>query len=502
MRIARRTFLASTMASAAAPAVVRFASADAPQFRFKLHHSFSSVSSAHDGFLVPWARQVEAQSGGRIRIDVFPAMQLGGAPAQLYDQARDGVADIVWASPCETPGRFPKIELFELPFVPSRRALVSSKAIEDYARANALDEFREVHPICFSCSDRGVVHSSKPIYTVRDVRGLRLHVQTRFAADAMRVLDARPVPMPSAQLPLAITQHVVDGCVDPWAIAPALKLADLLKAHTEFAESSLSTTTYVLAMNGAAYNRLPRDLKSIVDANSGQLAAGMAGAMWDLKAVAVVEMVGRAGDTVVSLLPEAVAHWRTATEPVIGAWLKQMKAQKVDSGKLLDSARAAIAKYVDEPDPQPPQPQRQPAEDKVGVNPSVKVEDTSPAPSGPAAPAAPVAPTAPGASPVPAPTPTVSVAAPAPGGSPPAAPEPSAQWWQFWKSAPATSPPPTSAAPVVSAAPPAPAPPPAPAAPSVSAPPPAPAAPPPAPAIVKPLPAPPASPPRTLNIPI
>src|SRR5260370_23163672 len=163
MRVARRTFLASTMVSVAAPAVMRIAFADARQFSLKLHHAFSAVSSAHDKFLAPWARQVEAQSGGRIRIDLFPSMQLGGAPADLFDQARDGVVDLAWAQPCNTPGRFPKIGAFGLPFLPSRRALVSSKAGEDYSRANLADEFLQVRPIYFSCSDRGELHPNPPL---------------------------------------------------------------------------------------------------------------------------------------------------------------------------------------------------------------------------------------------------------------------------------------------------------------------------------------------------
>ena len=166
------------------------------------------------------------------------------------------MASPIWSGRCQaTPGRFPKIELFELPFVPSRRALVSSKAIEDFSAANLQDEFREVHPICFSCADRGVVHANRPVRTVADIKGFRLHVQTRFAGEAVRALGARAVRMPSAQLPMAITKHVVDGCVDPWDMAPALKLGKLLKAHTDFAESSLSTKTFVLAMNKTAYAR-------------------------------------------------------------------------------------------------------------------------------------------------------------------------------------------------------------------------------------------------------
>jgi TRAP-type C4-dicarboxylate transport system substrate-binding protein len=469
MRVARRTFLASTLASLAAPAILRHARADAPQFTFKLHHSFSAVSSAHDKFLAPWSRQVEAQSGGRIRIDLFPSMQLGGAPADLFDQARDGVADIVWALPCNTPGRFPKIEAFELPFVPSRRALVSSKALDDYARQNLAEEFREVHAISFACSDRAVLHTNRPVYTIEDVRGQRLHVPTRFAGEALRALEAVAVPMPSAQLPLAIAQHVVDGCVDPWDLVPTLRLNDLLKTHTEFADASLSSTTFVLAMNKAAYDKLPRELKSVIDSNSGLAAAGMAGAMWDVQAAAVVDMVSERGDPVTTLLPEAVAHWRKATAPVIDAWLKDFKERKIDGAKLLAGARAALAKYADEPEPaqaaKPVEPAQPPAEAKAEVA-APKAEAPSPAPQKPAPALKPTASVSP---PTPAPT------APPPAAAAPPAPSPA----PAVKPAPATA----SAAPV---------PPPAPV-----APPPAAAAPP----AVKPVPVRP-PPPATLDIPI
>jgi TRAP-type C4-dicarboxylate transport system substrate-binding protein len=419
MRVARRTFLASTMASMAAPAVMRVAFAEAPQFSLKLHHAFSAVSSAHDKFLAPWARQVEAQSGGRIRIDLFPSMQLGGAPADLFDQARDGVVDLAWAQPSNTPGRFPKIEAFELPFLPSRRALVSSKAVEDYARANLADEFREVHPICFSCSDRGVLHANRPVRTIEEMRDLRLHVQTRFAVQAVHWLGAIAVPMPSAQLPLAIAQHVIDGGIDPWDMVPTFKLNDLLKTHTEFSDSSLSTTTFVLAMNKGAYDKLPRELKTVIDNNSGQPVATIAGAMWDVQAAAVVDLVSGRGDPITTLLPEAVARWRKATEPVIEAWLKDMKEHKNDGGKLLANARALLAKYVNEPEPQPSQPARepQPAEAKAEPTTPPKVEATSstptPSTSTPSPPKPAVKPTVsattPAAQPTPAPSPAPAV---------------------------------------------------------------------------------------------
>ena len=474
MRIARRTFLTSSIGTAAAPAILRLARADTPPITLKLHHSFSAVSGVHDKFLLPWARKIETDSGGRMHVDIFPSMQLGGAPAALLDQVRDGSADIVFAAPTLTPGRFAKIETFELPFLPSRRALVSSKALTDFAAANLQDEFRDFYTICFSCSDSAAIHATRPVRTTEDMKDFKLHVQTRLAAEAMRALGARPVMMPSAQLPVAIAEHVVDGCLDPWHLVPPLRLNDLLRFHTEFSDRSPSARTYVLAMNRASYDRLPRELKSVIDSNSGQVAAAMAGAMWDQQAAAVANMVVERGDLIVTLLPEAVARWRKATEPVIDAWRKEIKEQKIDGAKLIAAANALLAKYANEPEPpsvqaspptqqqavaQPPQPQApanaapkpasniasppatagpsagQPVRSAVRPAPAAlqpaqaaPVSSAPPSPAAPPAappPAAANAPTTPAASvakPLAAPAPTVSAPAAAPSLSPPALP--------------------------------------------------------------------------------
>ena len=368
MRWTRRTFVTSTLASLATPAVLRLARADAPQLTLKLHHSFSAVSAVHEKFLAPWARKVEADSGGRLRIDLFPSMQLGGAPAHLFDQARGGVADIVWAVPGATPGLFPKTEAFELPFVASHRALVNSKAIEDFAADNLQDEFREFHPLCFSCRDHGVLHTARTIKSIGDIKGLRLHVPNRLAGESARALGARGISVPTPQVSMAISARAIDGCLDPWDVVPGLRLNDSLKNHTDFAEQALSTATFVLAMSLQAYDRLPRDLKTAVDNNSGQAAAGMAGTMWDLEAKAVAGAARDRGEPVVVMGGEEAAPWRKATEPVIAAWQKQMKERKLDGDKLLADVHSLLAKYAEEPEPEPPQmarPVEQPVEQQA-----------------------------------------------------------------------------------------------------------------------------------------
>ena len=115
--VTRRTLLAGAGAALAAPAIVTSARAQTPAVTLKLHHFLPPVSNGHAKMLAPWAKKVEADSQGKIKIDIFPSMQLGGTPPQLYDQARDGVVDIVWTLPGSTPGRFPTTEVMELPFI-------------------------------------------------------------------------------------------------------------------------------------------------------------------------------------------------------------------------------------------------------------------------------------------------------------------------------------------------------------------------------------------------
>jgi hypothetical protein len=307
--------------------------------------------------------------------------------------------------------------------------------------------------------------------------------------------------MPSEELPTALTERVIDGCVDPWHLVPPFRLNDLLKAHTEFSDLSLSSRTYVLAMNKPAYERLPGDLRTVFDKNSNEIAANMAGTMWDLQAYAVAENVAESGDVIVTLLPEAVAHWRKATEPVVTAWLKDMKEAKFDGGKMIASAHALVAKYAILPEPQPPQappPQQEAVTEpqqprSAGVTTTIPNAAAAPAPSPAVKPAPPAAPHM--ATQTPAPPASIAKPAPAAPAAPPAA-------------KPIHAPPARVATPTPPAHIATPAPPPAPTAPI------APPAPPPSPAvsaapIVKPVsppaPAPtlaPVPPPKTLNIPL
>jgi TRAP-type C4-dicarboxylate transport system substrate-binding protein len=346
MAVSRRKFLAAAAATVAAPAVQRIDAATAADVTLKLHHFLPAVSNPHTRFLTPWAKRIEGQSGGRIKIDVFPSMQLGGAPPQLFDQAKDGVADIVWTLPGNTPGRFPSTEVFELPFVPSRKSLTNSKACMEYAETHLKDETKDVKLLCFWAHDHGLIHANKRVRTMEDLKGLKLRFPTRLAGEALKALGAAAIGMPIPQVPESLAQKVIDGCVVPWEVVPAIKVHELLKYHTEIPGSpTLYTATFFLAMNKAKYDSLPADLKEVIDFNSGMAAAEMAGTVWDEMGIPVLEMVKKRGNIVTTISEDEKKRWQQTTMPIVDAWIRQMKDRHLDGGKLLDAAKAALAKY-------------------------------------------------------------------------------------------------------------------------------------------------------------
>jgi len=357
--LSRRQIVKLAGAAVAGPAFARLARAQAPQAALKLHHFFSPLSSIHAKFLVPWAKKVAADSGGRIRIDVFAAMQLGGTPSDLYDQARDGVADIVFTLPGMTPGRFPAIEAFELPFVAGRSALVNSGAAQEFAAAHSREEFRAVQPLCVCAQDRALIHASRPIARLEDLKDLKLRAPTRLAGEALAALGASPVSIPLPQVPAAFVNKLLDGCLLPWDAAAAIKLQEIVKFHSEVPSSpTLATSTFVLAMNRPAYAALAPDLKKVIDDNSGAPAAAMAGRVFDEQSQAAESLVRKRGNTIGAIPAEEAARWRKATNKVIDAWVAALKLRSLDGAKLLETARALVAKYEAQaaaaPPPGPP----------------------------------------------------------------------------------------------------------------------------------------------------
>lgn len=323
------------------------APARAQEVTLRVQHFLSTSSTTHADFIVPWAERLEAQSGGRIAVEIYPAMQLGGAPPALYDQVRDGVVDVVWTLPGYTPGRFPLTEVFELPFM-AASAEATSQAAQAFYERHLRAEYGDVHVLMLHVHAPGTFHMrGEPVRRLEDLEGKRVRAPTRVTNDALAALGAVPTGMPVPQVPEALSRGVIDGAVIPWEVARPLRVPELVDSHTEIpGERGFYTAVFLFAMNKAVYEGLPDDLKAVIDANSGIALAREIGAVWDAAEAPGRAMAEAEGNAIVRLTEAETARWKAATEPVIADWIAARTAEGVDAAALVEEARALIADYA------------------------------------------------------------------------------------------------------------------------------------------------------------
>ncbi len=320
--------------------------ATAQEVTLRLHQFLPPPATVPKHILKPWAARVEEATGGRLKIEHFDSMQLGGKPPGLMDQAIDGVADIVMTVVGYTPGRFPKTEVFELPFMMTD-PVATAKAFQEMVETDLQDgEFSDVKVLGAWVHGPGVIHTANGVATLEDMKGLKMRGPTRVIGDLLKELGATPVGMPLPAIPEALSKGVVSGTVIPWEVTPAIKLSELVTHHTEFTgDEALYTSTIVLVMNKAKYESLPDDIKAAIDAESGlKLAEFAAQVMFDQDKPGR-EIAEDAGNTIVQLSPEEVARFKAAAQPVIARWVAEMDAKGIDGQALIDQAKALIKKH-------------------------------------------------------------------------------------------------------------------------------------------------------------
>src|SRR5690606_3995580 len=194
--------------------------------------------------------------------------------------------------------------------------------------------------------DHGLIHAKRQVKTMEDLKGLKLRFPTRLAGEALEALGASPIGMPVPQVPESLAQGVIDGAVIPWEVVPSIKVHELVQYHTEIPGSpTFYTATFMLAMNRARYEGLPDDLRKVVDEESGMALATEAGKMFDDVGAQISDMVRKRGNTIAAISETEKARWMEATKPVIDSWIKEVASRNVDGAKLLEAAKASLAKY-------------------------------------------------------------------------------------------------------------------------------------------------------------
>ena len=342
--IGRRQFLAATAAAVAMPAYLRQAWAQNPEVELKLHHFLGPKAPAHTKMLEPWAKAIQDDSSGRVKIEIYPAMSLGGAPPQLFRQVADGVVDIVWTVNGYTPGLFPRSEAFELPTVFTNDIVSANLAMRDLFESQLAPEYADVHVLFLHVHAGQAIHmASKLVRTPDDTKGLKLRVPGPTGNAVVEAMGATPVTMPVPDLPQALSTNAVDGALIPWEIIPPLQLFESTKYQIEGPDNNrFGTTTFQVSMNKARWEALPDDLKEVFTKHSGEDWLREVANIWRGSDDFGIKMAVDKGNEHVVLTEDEMKAFNTVLAPVVDRWVEEQKGN-FDAAALVEAARGALA---------------------------------------------------------------------------------------------------------------------------------------------------------------
>jgi TRAP-type C4-dicarboxylate transport system substrate-binding protein len=319
----------------------------AEEYSFKLHHFLSAASPTHTDTIEPWARRVEELSGGKVAIEIYPAMSLGGRPPELYQQVQDGVVDLIWVVNGYTPGLFPRSEVFELPNVYVNEPGATNLAMREMFPKDLAPEYRDVEVMFLHVhAGNGLQMADAAVHRPEDLAGKRLRTPSRTGAWVIEALGANPVSMPVPDLPQALSRKVVDGALIPWEIAGPLRLVEQTDYQIEGAEKMrFGTTVFQMSMNKDRWNALPPEIKQAFRDASDEAWLSELGRIWRRNDDRINEEFVAAGKTHILLSDDETAIFRSALDPVVERWVADSAGHGFDGALLVERARAAIAAH-------------------------------------------------------------------------------------------------------------------------------------------------------------
>lgn len=332
--------------------VAGFSSAQASTEKvvLKVSHFLPAHTVTQVNFIEPWCEKLNKESKGQIECQIYPAMQLGGSPAQLLTQARDGIADIVWTLPGYTPGRFPVSEIFESPFFVADNES-GSRALWDFVQKHAQEEFAGLKPIAVWLNGPNLFHlRNKEVGTADDLKGLKVRAASRLSNKFLAGIGTSATGMPLPQSVEALSKGVIDGLLAPWEVIPAMKINEIANFHVEVKDEQgrgMATSTLIYVMNKKKYDSLSPELKKVIDDNSGPESSA-----WMGRNISDADVVGRQktverGNKIVQMPPAEVAKLKSATENIVQEWIADMNSKGKDGQAIYNDATALVQKHTD-----------------------------------------------------------------------------------------------------------------------------------------------------------
>jgi TRAP-type C4-dicarboxylate transport system substrate-binding protein len=333
MHATRRTFLTGALATTAAAGVPRAVMAQGAQ-ELKLASFVPPTHVIWAEVLMPWAKEVESRSGGKLTVRGFPSMQLGGRAPDLYRQMAQGIADIVFTLPGYTSGDFPMMALTELPGTAENADDGTRKLWRHFDKFLAREFTAAKVLMLWNSDNAGIMSRERPVRKLEDMKGLKVRAPSAAQSAQISAMGATPISMPVTQIYNSLERGVIDASMIPASAGLDFKLIEVAKYFTY--NAPLGRSPFLVSMNRKRYESLPADLRKIIDDTTGLQLSLKGASTYDRQNTAALEAIKKDSNKELILLSaEEKRRWLANFGPMIRA-----QAEAADKAGLPGSGLA------------------------------------------------------------------------------------------------------------------------------------------------------------------
>lgn len=294
-------------------------------------------------------QEVERLSGGRIKVELYPAGQLGDQRSAT-EQVKRGTIEVTdIASGVLASMYYEPLSIFDLPYVFSSREVAkrvldtnnpfTQKIIEDCAKKTGI-RILGLEPFGF----RHFTNNVRPIKSPEDLNGLKIRVmETVPHTEMVKALGASPVPVPFMEVYTSLETGVIDGQENPASL--------ILSESFHEVQKYMSLDGHLLAVgailiNEEWYQSLPEDLQQALyhgSRNAMNTYNGFGG----LLDVIAIEELREKGMKIYALSPEEKRAFQKVARPPVEKWMREKIGDQVVD-EFLDAVEKAEQKLVEE----------------------------------------------------------------------------------------------------------------------------------------------------------
>jgi TRAP-type C4-dicarboxylate transport system substrate-binding protein len=286
--------------------------------------------------LAPWAQDISKATNGEVKVTLYPSMQLGGKPPELFRQAADGVVDLVFTLPGYTSPAFPRTQMIELPGL-KPDGLAATNMMWDLLDPYLLPEYTGTKVIAlWGAEDAGLMSRGAPIRSLDDLKGKRMRAPSAAQARQLEVMGAVPIAMPITEVYPGLERGVMDGAMLPFSTIVDFRLGEVARGYT-IAGPLFGRSSFLVAMNRKKHDSLSAPARAAIDKLSGRQLSLKATEVYLKRSAQGLESVRGKGE-VVQFSAEERQRIGALLRPIVSDWIRESEAKGIPAREMLRRA--------------------------------------------------------------------------------------------------------------------------------------------------------------------